>query len=152
MIKENKVVTIDYTVSDESNEVVDTSEGKQPLVYLHGASNIIPGLEKELTGKATGDDFNVEVEPADGYGEYNPEMIQHVGAEAFQGVDKVEAGMTFSAQGAQGPVQVTVTSVESDQVTVDANHPLAGKKLSFTGTIRDIRDASEEEISHGHVH
>ncbi len=152
MIENNKVVSIDYTVKDESDNIIDTSEGKEPLAYLHGAGNIIPGLEKALEGKQAGDEFDVEVAPGDGYGEYNPDMVQEVPLEAFQGVDNVEPGMAFTAQGPQGQVQVVVTKVENDQVTVDANHPLAGKTLTFTGTVREVRDATEEELSHGHSH
>ncbi|WP_434362471.1 peptidylprolyl isomerase [Parasalinivibrio latis] len=152
MIENNKVVSIDYTVKDESDNIIDTSEGKEPLAYLHGAGNIIPGLEKALEGKQTGDEFDVEVAPGDGYGEYNPDMVQEVPLEAFQGVDNVEPGMAFTAQGPQGQVQVVVTQVEDGQVTVDANHPLAGKTLTFTGTVLEVRDATEEEVAHGHVH
>ncbi len=152
MIEDNKVVTIDYTLKDDADTVLDTSEGREPLVYLHGASNIIPGLEKALSGMTVGDDFEVTVEPVEAYGEYNPEMVQQVPKDAFQGVEEIEPGMRFNAQGAQGPIQVVVTNVDEAQVTVDANHPLAGKILNFNGTIRDVRDASDEEIEHGHAH
>ena len=152
MIQEKMVVTIDYTVRDDSNEVIDSSEGRQPLVYLHGAQNIVPGLEKALDGMKTGEDFEAIVEPADAYGVYNPDMVQAVPREAFQGVDNIEPGMAFSSQGEQGPFQVVVTEVSDDSVTVDANHPLAGKRLTFNGTVRDVREATAEEISHGHVH
>ena len=152
MIEDNKVVSIHYSVIDEDQQVIDSSEGKEPLTYLHGANNIIPGLEKALAGKQTGDAFSAVVAPADAYGEYNDAMVQQVPMDAFEGVDKVEPGMAFNAQGPQGPIQIIVTEVDGDQVTIDGNHPLAGKILSFNGTVVEVRDATDEEISHGHVH
>lgn len=152
MIAENKVVTLNYTVKDEGGDIIDTSEGGEPLTYLHGFNNIIPGLEAALVGKAAGDEFDVSVAPAEAYGEYNEAMVQQVPMSAFEGVDKVEPGMAFTAQTQGGPVQLIVTEVDGDQVTVDPNHPLAGKTLHFSGSIADVRDASEEELAHGHVH
>lgn len=152
MITENKVVTIDYSVTDETNQIIDSSEGREPLKYLHGAGNIIPGLEQALAGKQAGDAFEVTVAPEQAYGQYNPAHVQKVPADAFQGVDNVEVGMSFTAQGENGNFQVRVTAVEGDQVTVDANHPLAGKTLTFRGTVQEVRDATAEEAEHGHVH
>lgn len=148
----DKVATISYTVKDDKGQIIDSSEGDEPLVYLHGAKNIIVGLENELTGKAVGDAFDVTVEPSEGYGEYNADMVKVVPRDAFEGVDKVEPGMVFTAQTEGGPMQLMVTGIEGDQVTIDPNHPLAGKVLHFSGEVTDIRDASVEEISHGHVH
>lgn len=152
MIAENKVVTLNYTVKDEDGDIIDSSEGGDPLTYLHGANNIIPGLEAALIGKAAGEDFDVAVAPADAYGEYNEAMVQQVPMAAFEGVENVEPGMAFTAQTEGGPVQLIVTDVDGDLVTVDPNHPLAGKTLHFSGTIADVRDATEEELAHGHVH
>ncbi|AJQ97020.1 FKBP-type peptidyl-prolyl cis-trans isomerases 2 [Gynuella sunshinyii YC6258] len=152
MIEDNKVVSIHYSVTDENQQVIDSSEGKDPLTYLHGADNIIPGLEKALAGKQTGDSFSAVIPPAEAYGEYNDAMIQQVPMNAFEGVDKVEPGMAFNADGPQGPIQIIVTEVNGDEVTIDGNHPLAGKTLSFDGTVVEVRDATAEEISHGHVH
>ncbi|MEJ2044141.1 MAG: peptidylprolyl isomerase [Reinekea sp.] len=152
MIEDNKVVSIDYTVKDDSGQVIDSSEGNEPLVYLHGAQNIIPGLESALTGKATGDDFETTVQPADGYGEYKEELVQVVPRSAFEGVESIEPGMVFTAQTQGGPVQLMVTGVEEDDITVDPNHPLSGKVLHFTGKVIEVRDASQEELDHGHVH
>lgn len=152
MIANNMVVSFDYTLTDENDIELDSSQGRGPLKYLHGAGNIIPGLEKELAGKQTGHEFDVTVAAAEAYGEFNPEMIQTVPREAFQGVDTIEVGMTFHAQGPQGPVQVTVKEVEEESVIIDANHPLAGKDLTFKGKIVEVRAATEEEIAHGHVH
>lgn len=152
-IAQNKVVAISYTVTDvASGEVIDTSEGAAPMTYLHGAQNIIPGLEQALDGKQEGDAFDVTVEPADAYGEYSEERIQKVPHEAFQGVDNVEPGMAFTAQTEHGPINLIVTEIDEELVTVDANHPLAGKSLKFDVKVESIRDASEEELSHGHVH
>ncbi|MDP5029091.1 MAG: peptidylprolyl isomerase [Paraglaciecola sp.] len=152
MIADQKVVSLNFTVKDTDGQVVDSSEGGAPLVYLHGQKNIIPGLEAALTGKAPGDEFDVTVEPAEGYGDYNEDILQVVPREAFQGVETVEAGMVFTAQTQNGPVQLVVAKVEGEEVTVDPNHPLAGKTLNFSGSVIEVRDATEEELAHGHVH
>ncbi|UXD88342.1 FKBP-type peptidyl-prolyl cis-trans isomerase [Thalassolituus hydrocarboniclasticus] len=152
-IAQHKIVTIHYKVVDvASGEVIDSSEGGQPMTYLHGAQNIIPGLEQALEGKQVGDEFEVTVAPADAYGEYSEERVQKVPMEAFEGVEKVEPGMAFTAQTEHGPINLIVTEVDEAIVTVDANHPLAGKSLSFSVKVESIRDASEEELAHGHVH
>jgi FKBP-type peptidyl-prolyl cis-trans isomerase SlyD len=133
--------------------VLDSSEGAEPLTYLHGAGNIIPGLEKALVGKVEGDTQQVTVQPAEGYGEVMSELMQTVDKAAFQGVESVEVGMSFEAQTSDGSVQhIVVSKVDGDQVTVDANHPLAGVVLNFDVEIVSVREATEEEISHGHVH
>ena len=150
---QNKVVTIHYTVTDAaSNEVIDSSEGGQPMVYLHGHQNIIPGLENALEGKTAGDELKVEVTAADAYGEYSEERVQQVPIEAFEGVDNVEPGMAFTAQTEDGPVSIIVTEINEGVATVDANHPLAGKALNFDVKVAEVREASVEELEHGHVH
>ncbi|MAZ66428.1 MAG: peptidylprolyl isomerase [Kangiellaceae bacterium] len=152
-ISDNCVVAMDYTLTDNDGQVIDSSEGREPLSYLHGAGNIIPGLEKELTGKTTGDSLKVVVAPDEGYGEKNPALVQKVPREAFQGVEEIKPGMQFQAQGPQGaPQTIVVQEVAESEITVDANHPLAGVTLNFDVTIREVREASEEEVSHGHVH
>lgn len=151
-IADQCVVSIHYEVKDEDGVVVDSSEGREPLVYLHGHRNIIPGLEDALAGLAVGDDFDVTVAPEQAYGEHQDGLVQSVPKDAFQGVDKVEEGMVFTAQTENGPLQVTVTQVADDLVTVDGNHPLAGKSLSFKGSVTEVREASAEELEHGHVH
>ncbi|QHS10829.1 peptidylprolyl isomerase [Sinimarinibacterium sp. NLF-5-8] len=151
-ISQNSVVCIHYTLTDDAGEVIDSSSGGEPLAYLHGAGNIIPGLENALAGKQVGDKLKVHIDPAQGYGERNPELIQDVPRRAFQGVDNIAVGMTFHAQSSQGPMQVTVTRVAGDMVTVDGNHALAGVALNFDVEVTDVRAASEEELSHGHVH
>jgi FKBP-type peptidyl-prolyl cis-trans isomerase SlyD len=153
LIGDKLVVSIHYTLTDDNENVIDSSDGAEPLNYLHGAGNIIPGLEKELVGKVQGDKLTVRVSPEEGYGEINPELIQTVDKSLFQGVDEIQPGMQFQAQGPGGQVQmITVRLVEGDAVTVDANHPLAGQHLNFDVEVVSVREASEEEIAHGHVH
>ena len=152
-IQDNAVVSIHYTLTNEAGDTIDSSAGAEPLAYLHGAANIIPGLEDALVGKAVGDKLNVTVAPADGYGEHIAELVQEVPAEMFQGVDKVQVGMEFHAESNTGqPIAVTVTKVEDGKVTIDANHPLAGVTLTFDVEVVEVREASAEELEHGHVH
>jgi FKBP-type peptidyl-prolyl cis-trans isomerase SlyD len=153
LIGDNLVVSMHYKLTDDEGIVLDSSEGAEPLTYLHGAGNIIPGLEKALVGKVEGDTGQVKVEPEEGYGEVMSELIQIVEKAAFQGVESVEVGMSFEAQAADGSVQhIVVKSIEGEEVTIDANHPLAGVTLNFDIEIVSVREATEEEISHGHVH
>ena len=153
MIGGNSVVSIHYKLTDNDGNVIDTSEGAEPLTYLHGVGNLIPGLEKELVGKVENDALTVKVQPAEGYGEVMEELIESVPKVAFQGVDNIEAGMSFEAQNPNGEMQrIVVKKVEGDVVTVDANHPLAGVELNFDVTIISVREATEEEVAHGHVH
>ena len=151
-IKENSAVSFHYTLTDDDGQTLDSSAGKDPLAYLHGAGNIIPGLESALEGKAVGDAMVVAVTAAEGYGEVQQELIQEVPRDAFQGVDSIEVGMQFEAQTGQGGnVPVTVTAVTDEVVTVDGNHPLAGKNLNFDVSIEDVREATEEELEQGHI-
>ena len=152
VISENCVVSIHYTLTDKDGDVLDSSEGQEPLHYLHGASNIIPGLEKKLVGKKVGDQLNVVVEPAEGYGEHQAQLVQSVPRSAFDGVDKIKPGMQFQAQSDQGPMHVIVTEISDETVTVDGNHPLAGQTLHFDVTVEQVREATAEELSHGHTH
>lgn len=152
-IASNSVVSIHYTLTGDDGNIIDSSAGNEPLVYLHGAGNIIPGLENALVGKSAGDALTVRVVPAEGYGEVVMDLIQQVPREMFQGTDSIEPGMTFQAQDQSGYVQhVTVTAVNDSTVTIDANHPLAGQHLNFDVTIVAVRQASQEELDHGHVH
>ena len=152
-IKDNSAVSFHYSLTDDEGQQLDSSAGKEPLAYLHGAGNIIPGLENALTGKAVGDSMTVAVSAAEGYGEVQQELIQDVPRTSFQGVEQIEVGMQFEAQTGQGgTVPVTVTAVTDETVTVDGNHPLAGKKLNFDVSIEAVRDATAEELEHGHVH
>ena len=152
-IKDNSAVSFHYSLADDEGQQLDSSAGKEPLAYLHGAGNIIPGLENALTGKAVGDSMTVAVSAAEGYGEVQQELIQDVPRTSFQGVEQIEEGMQFEAQTGQGgTVPVTVTAVTDETVTVDGNHPLAGKNLNFDVSIEAVRDATAEELEHGHVH
>jgi FKBP-type peptidyl-prolyl cis-trans isomerase SlyD len=151
-IENNSVVSFDYTLTDNEGQVIDTSDGREPLVYLHGKGGIIPGLERELAGKSVGDDLQVSVTPADGYGEQNEALKQEVPRAQFEGVDELEVGMQFRVNTETGPMVINIIEVGDEIVKVDGNHPLAGVHLNFAVTIREIRAATSEEIEHGHAH
>jgi FKBP-type peptidyl-prolyl cis-trans isomerase SlyD len=151
-IGDRTVASFHYTLTNDAGQVIDSSADRAPLTYLHGAGNIVPGLEKEMIGRQAGDVFNVVVAPEEGYGMPNPMMVQVVPKEHFQGVDTLEVGMEFQAHTPQGPMSVAIAKIDGEEVTVDANHPLAGQTLHFAIEVTDVRDASLEELSHGHVH
>lgn len=151
-VSENKVVSIHYTLKNDAGEVIDSSTGRDPLTYLHGAGNIIPGLEKALAGKDSGEHVDVSIAPEEAYGARNESLIQSVPKAAFEGVDRIEPGMQFQAQTPSGMQVLTVVEVKDDEVVVDGNHPLAGQTLHFSVDIAEVRDATEEELSHGHAH
>jgi FKBP-type peptidyl-prolyl cis-trans isomerase SlyD len=148
----NTVVSIDYTLSDDAGVVLDTSRGMEPLTYVHGVGAIIPGLESALAGKGSGDKVQVTVEPDDGYGQRDLALIQTVARDQFRGAQDIEVGMQFEAQGPGGGRIVTVVNVEGDRVTLDANHPLAGKTLHFDVEVVEVREATADELQHRHVH
>jgi FKBP-type peptidyl-prolyl cis-trans isomerase SlyD len=153
LIAANTAVSIDYTLTNDIGEVIDSSSGGAPLVYLQGAGNIIPGLEKALEGKQPGDELTVTVQPEEAYGEYSAELVSTLSRSMFEGVDELEVGMQFHASAPDGQMQiVTIRDLDGDDVTVDGNHPLAGQTLTFQVKIVDVRDASQEEVAHGHVH
>ncbi len=149
---ENPVVPIHYTLTNKAGEKLDSSIGAEPLSYLHGAGNIIPGLESALSESSVGDKLTVTIEAADAYGERNEQQIQTVGKEMFQGIDTIEVGMQFQADSSNGPAVVTITEIEEDNITIDGNHPLAGEQLTFDVEVMDIRPATETEMEHGHIH
>ncbi|HEU4483978.1 MAG TPA: peptidylprolyl isomerase [Povalibacter sp.] len=151
-VGQDAVVSIHYTLTNDAGETLDSSAGSEPLVYLHGNGNLIPGLEKALEGKQPGDKLQVKIAPADAYGEFDKSLIQQVPMRSFKGVGKVQVGMQFQVHGNGGPTMVTVTKVVGDMVTVDGNHALAGQNLNFDVEVTDVRAASEEELAHGHVH
>jgi FKBP-type peptidyl-prolyl cis-trans isomerase SlyD len=151
-ISQDQVVSIHYTLRDDAGEVIDSSAQGEPLSYLHGHGNLIAGLERELTGRKPGDRLQVKIAPGDGYGEYDQSLVQQVPRRALKGVGELRAGMRLQAQTPQGPRVVTVTRVSGDLVTLDGNHPLAGKNLNFEVEVAAVRPASEEELAHGHVH
>jgi FKBP-type peptidyl-prolyl cis-trans isomerase SlyD len=151
LIEDNKVVTINYVLKDSDGNVLDKSEDAS-FAYLHGAMNIIPGLEGALAGKSTGDDLSVTIPPEEAYGVRDDARVQKVAKSMFEG-GEVEVGAQFHAQGPNGEtLMVTIAEVMDEEVLVDANHPLAGKELSFDVTVVEVRDASSEELEHGHVH
>lgn len=151
-ISNNSVASIHYTLTDGEGKVIDSSQGQEPLAYLHGAGNIIPGLEKALTGKNVGDKFKVSVPAAEAYGLRDGNMVQELPSNMFSGIDKIEVGMEFHAETEHGLQVVTVTKVEGDTVTIDGNHPLAGVDLTFDVEVAEIREATQEELDHGHAH
>jgi FKBP-type peptidyl-prolyl cis-trans isomerase SlyD len=151
-ISANKVVAIDYTLTGSDGAVIDSSEGRGPLAYLQGHNNIIPGLEDALEGKSVGDSLNVVVEAKDGYGERSDELTHNVPRNMFEDGTEIEVGMQFQTMTEHGPHIVTVISVDDENVTVDANHPLAGQTLNFDVSVVEVRDATAEELEHGHVH
>jgi FKBP-type peptidyl-prolyl cis-trans isomerase SlyD len=150
-IKKNSVVAITYTLKNDEGVVLDSSVGKESLYYLHGNGNLVIGLENELEDKAKGDKFSVSIPAEKGYGMPDAKLVQQVPLSAF-GTNKVEVGMQFHAEGQHGQVVVTVTDITGDQVTVDGNHPLAGSTLHFDVVVDEVREATAEEIAHGHVH
>jgi FKBP-type peptidyl-prolyl cis-trans isomerase SlyD len=151
-IDTDSVVSIHYTLKDDTGTVLDRSEAGEPLAYLHGHGNLIPGLEQELTGKNSGDELTVTVPAAQGYGEYDERLVQSVPRRSLRGIKEVKVGMRLHAQSAEGTQALTVTKILGDMVTLDGNHPLAGKSLHFDVRIEEVRAATEEELSHGHVH
>jgi FKBP-type peptidyl-prolyl cis-trans isomerase SlyD len=152
VIQKDRVVTLDYSLSDSEGEIIDSSQGADPLVYLHGNENIIPGLEKHLEGKSAGDAVKCVVPAAEGYGERDEDLIFKVGKADFGPDADIQVGMQFEAHGEEGAQIVTVLSIDGDQVTIDSNHPLAGEELHFDVKVVDVREATAEELEHGHVH
>ena len=151
-LTKHKVATINYTLRDKDENVLDQSlDGS--FSYLHGANNIIPGLEQALDGRQAGEKVSVVIEPEDAYGEHSLDKIQRVPKDMFPEGMELKEGMQFQAASANGaPVVVAITAIEADEVIVDGNHPMAGKQLHFQVELVDVRDASEEEIQHQHVH
>lgn len=151
-IGKNSVVTLNYTLKNDQGDTLDESQDAS-FLYLHGAGGIIPGLEGQLEGKTAGDSFQAHIEPADGYGERDDSMVQTVSRDMFEADHPIEEGLQFHAESPEGDMlTVTITKVDGDNITIDGNHPLAGIALNFDINIVDIREASSEEIEHGHVH
>ncbi len=149
-ISQGRIATIHYTLTNDEGQVIDRSAPDAPLSYLHGAGNIVPGLEKALDGKRTGEAVQADVAPEQGYGPHHPQLVQQVPRGAFPADAEIAPGMQFQARSEQGPVLVTVTEVGSEQVTVDGNHPLAGQTLHFAVEVADVREATEAELNQGH--
>lgn len=152
-ITKDMVVHMHYTLKNDDGEVMDSSEGREPLAYIQGIGNIIPGLESELEGKKVGDKLKASIAPKDAYGELKEELVQIVPKEGFQGAaNELQEGMQVQVETNQGPQIAVVTKIEEDDVTLDLNHPLAGMNLHFDVEIMEIREATSEELDHGHVH
>lgn len=153
-ISKNKIVSLEYVLTDDQGQVIDRSDEGGAFAYLHGANNIIPGLETALEGHQAGDNVKVTVPPEHAYGERDDNLTQVLDRSQFQGVNELEVGMQFHAGNSDGTGMqvVTVTGLDGDAVTIDANHPLAGVTLNFDVTVRDVREATAEELDHGHVH
>ena len=147
----HKVVSIHYTLRDNDGNIIDSSDGAAPLTYIQGIGNLILGMEEGLEGKSKGDKVDIKVSPEKGYGVRNDEMIQQVPKSAF-GDQDVKPGMQFQAQTGHGTQVVTITEIGTDTVTVDGNHPLAGVELNFAVEVISIREATKDELDHGHVH
>ncbi|MEO0899801.1 MAG: peptidylprolyl isomerase [Bacteroidota bacterium] len=152
-IAEKTVVSLNYTLKNAAGQILDTSEGREPLVYMHGVGALIPGLEKDLTGKEKGEKFQAVVEAKDAYGEVNQELIKVVNKSGFQGDEELKVGMQVQISTDTGHNHIaSVTAIEGENVTLDLNHPLAGQQLFFDVEVVDIREATAEEIDHGHPH
>ena len=151
-ISKNSVASFDYTLTDGDNQVLDSSNGSGPLSYLHGHENIIPGLEKALDNRKEGDTFKVTIPAAEAYGVRDEQLVANIPLDNFEQPTQVEAGMQFQAETPDGDRIVTVTKVANGMATIDANHPLAGMDLNFDITVVSVREATEEELEHGHPH
>jgi FKBP-type peptidyl-prolyl cis-trans isomerase SlyD len=143
---------MDYTVKDDEGNLIDTSAGQDPLAFILGMGNIIPGLERAFIGKKKGDSFQVRVKPDEGYGERDEALVEVVPRTQFSGIKDLRPGMQLQAQTDDEVMVVTVVKLTEKEVTVDANHPLAGKTLNFDVAVVDVRTATQEELAHGHVH
>ena len=150
-VAQDAVVLIHYTLTDDKGEKLDSSDGA-PLAYLHGNGNLSPGLERELEGKSAGDKLSVKIAAADAYGEYDKSLVQRIPRRTLKGVGDIRVGMQLHTQSAHGVRAVTVTQIQGDMVTIDANHALAGQNLNFEVEIAEVRAATEQELAHGHVH
>ncbi|QTL40114.1 peptidylprolyl isomerase [Xenorhabdus budapestensis] len=151
-VAKDLVVSLAYQVRAEDGVLVDESPVSAPLDYLHGRGSLISGLEKALEGREAGERFDVSVEANDAYGQYDENLVQRVPKDVFVGVEELQVGMRFLADTDMGPVPVEITALEGDEVVVDGNHMLAGQNLKFNVEIVAVREATEEELAHGHVH
>jgi FKBP-type peptidyl-prolyl cis-trans isomerase SlyD len=151
-VEKNKVVEIDYTLKDDKGQVLDSSDGRQPLSYIQGVGNLIPGVENALEGKSSGERVQITVPPETGYGVRDDSLVLSIERDKFSGVEDLKEGLRFRMDTPDGPTIFTVLKVGDAEVLVDGNHPLAGMTLNFDITVQSVRDATSEELDHGHVH
>ncbi|RPJ06057.1 MAG: peptidylprolyl isomerase [Spirochaetaceae bacterium] len=151
-ITKDTIVTINYTLKDEKGSVLDTSEKKEPLQYLHGYGKMIPGVEKGLEGRKPGDAFDIKVTAEDGYGKYDERLMTSVKKDLIQTDAELAVGMALQAESPEGVHLLYITKIDGDMVSLDGNHPLAGMDLFFNLSVLDVREASPEEKDHGHAH
>ena len=151
-ITKHAVVTVNYTLKNDKGETLDSSEGKEPMTYLHGVGGLIPGLETEMEGKEKSAKFSVTVQPENAYGNYDEKLLKLVSKDGFQGDEEMKVGMQVQLDTEHGPAMAVVSKIDDTEVTLDLNHPLADAVLSFDIEVIDVREGTEEEISHGHVH
>ena len=146
-VAKDTVVSIHYTLKDDSGQVLDSSDGRDPLDYIQGASQIIPGLESALEGKAAGEELSVVIEPEEGYGARDEQLVYEVSRSEFEDLEDIQVGMQFRVGTDQGPIVMTVTGIEEDMISLDGNHPLADVQLSFEVAILSVREATPEELT-----
>ena len=151
-VENKKIVAIEYTLKNDSGEVLDSNKGEDLLYFIQGEGNIVPGLEKQMAGKTTGDKFDALVKAADGYGEYDDEKIRRIPRSQMKNLRNLKEGMSIQMRGPEGVEMLTVTKVSEEEVVADGNHPLAGQNLHFQIRIGEIRDATKDELAHGHAH
>ncbi len=151
-IEKNSVVSIDYTLTDSNGVIIDTSSGREPLTYLHGVGALIPGMETALQGKAAGEKFKITIAPEQAYGQRDESLLRVIAAEELKGVPDLKVGTQLQADTEAGVRVFTVIKIEGDKVGIDGNHPLAGITLNFDLDVKEVREATSEEIDHGHVH
>lgn len=152
-VANHRVVSIHYTLTDDRGQELDTSRGQEPLTYLHGTQGLIPGLERELEGREPGDRFEATIQPEDAYGEERSELIQDVPLEVLDGIENLHVGMALQSRAPDGRVQnLKVDAIGDDTATLNANHPLAGEVLHFDVSVENVREATPEELEHGHSH
>ncbi len=150
-IIKNSVVNFDYKLTDTEGNLLDSSEG-EPFAYIQGLGHIIPGLEAAMEGKSAGESFQITIEPEKAYGVYQEELIATIPKDQFDGSVEIQPGMQFNAERDGQYYTITVVEVQGDNIVVDGNHPLAGVTLNFDINIQSVREATKEELSHGHVH
>lgn len=151
-ITKHAVVSIHYTLTDDEGTVIDSSQNGDPLTYMHGVGQLIPGLESELEGKAQGENLETRIDPENGYGTRDDNLVREVPKAQFEADGELHVGMQFQANSPEGAMIFTITKVEGEQVTIDGNHPLAGIHLNFAVSVQGVREATEQELEHGHAH